>query len=229
MVAQLRRAAGDAAAAASPRRDRASATASARRAATSAVGDASPRRAGRRDCCVRVRLDRGHAAAGRARLPRRAGGANARHVGDGRRRARGAAGRRVRPRLRAPPGDRAAPTTTSSARCARAGDVDEVRAGETRRRRVPTAPATPASREPRTAATGDGGRRRHARARQRGAAAAHVRIDLRRLDTLMNLIGELVITRGRLAQLAGAIDDPALDRDGRAGVAPGRPICRTRS
>ena len=39
----------------------------------------------------------------------------------------------------------------------------------------------------------------------------HVRIDLRRLDALMNLIGELVITRGRLVQLIGAIADPALD------------------
>jgi two-component system chemotaxis sensor kinase CheA len=39
----------------------------------------------------------------------------------------------------------------------------------------------------------------------------HVRIDLRRLDSLMNLIGELVITRGRLAQLAGTLQDPALD------------------
>ena len=38
----------------------------------------------------------------------------------------------------------------------------------------------------------------------------HVRIDLHRLDTLMNLIGELVITRGRLQQLAGTINDPAL-------------------
>ncbi len=37
-----------------------------------------------------------------------------------------------------------------------------------------------------------------------------VRIDLRRLDTLMNLIGELVITRGRLAAIAGASNDPAL-------------------
>ncbi len=37
-----------------------------------------------------------------------------------------------------------------------------------------------------------------------------VRIDLRRLDNLMNLIGELVITRGRLNQLAGTCDDPAL-------------------
>ncbi|MBA3889355.1 MAG: chemotaxis protein CheA [Gemmatimonadaceae bacterium] len=38
----------------------------------------------------------------------------------------------------------------------------------------------------------------------------HVRIDLRRLDALMNLIGELVITRGRLVQLAMAADDVAL-------------------
>ncbi|MBA3671181.1 MAG: chemotaxis protein CheA [Gemmatimonadaceae bacterium] len=37
-----------------------------------------------------------------------------------------------------------------------------------------------------------------------------VRIDLRRLDNLMNLIGELVITRGRLVQLAASLDDAAL-------------------
>lgn len=37
-----------------------------------------------------------------------------------------------------------------------------------------------------------------------------VRIDLRRLDSLMNLIGELVITRGRLIQLSGTIGDAAL-------------------
>ena len=37
-----------------------------------------------------------------------------------------------------------------------------------------------------------------------------VRIDLRRLDNLMNLIGELVITRGRLVQLATTSEDPAL-------------------
>lgn len=40
--------------------------------------------------------------------------------------------------------------------------------------------------------------------------ARHVRIDLRRLDALMNLIGELVIARGRLVQLTAASDDPAL-------------------
>ncbi|MDB4916209.1 MAG: hypothetical protein JWM95_3853 [Gemmatimonadetes bacterium] len=37
-----------------------------------------------------------------------------------------------------------------------------------------------------------------------------VRIDLRRLDNLMNLIGELVITRGRLLQIAGASEDAVL-------------------
>lgn len=39
----------------------------------------------------------------------------------------------------------------------------------------------------------------------------HVRIELARLDTLMNLIGELVITRGRLLQLTSGIGDAALD------------------
>src|SRR5204863_50910 len=38
----------------------------------------------------------------------------------------------------------------------------------------------------------------------------HVRIDLRRLDSLMNLIGELVITRGRLLQISTGLEDPAL-------------------
>lgn len=42
-------------------------------------------------------------------------------------------------------------------------------------------------------------------------AQRSVRIDLRRLDNLMNLIGELVITRGRLIQLSGAIGDSALE------------------
>jgi two-component system chemotaxis sensor kinase CheA len=39
----------------------------------------------------------------------------------------------------------------------------------------------------------------------------HVRVDLGRLDALMNLIGELVITRGRLLQLTASNPDPALD------------------
>lgn len=39
----------------------------------------------------------------------------------------------------------------------------------------------------------------------------YVRIDLRRLDHLMTLVGELMIVRGRLAQRAAALHDPALD------------------
>jgi len=39
----------------------------------------------------------------------------------------------------------------------------------------------------------------------------YVRIDLRRLDHLMNLVGELVIERGRLQSLAARHDDPVLD------------------
>ncbi|HUF29339.1 MAG TPA: chemotaxis protein CheA [Gemmatimonadaceae bacterium] len=40
--------------------------------------------------------------------------------------------------------------------------------------------------------------------------ARHVRMDLRRLDNMMNLIGELVIMRGRLAQLTRPVEDPPL-------------------
>jgi len=43
------------------------------------------------------------------------------------------------------------------------------------------------------------------------ARGRHLRVDLRRLDTLMNEIGELAIARGRLAQLTGERDDAALD------------------
>ncbi|HVO36276.1 MAG TPA: chemotaxis protein CheA [Gemmatimonadales bacterium] len=39
----------------------------------------------------------------------------------------------------------------------------------------------------------------------------HIRVDLRRLDALMNLIGELVLARGRLAALAHRLGDPDLD------------------
>jgi two-component system chemotaxis sensor kinase CheA len=42
------------------------------------------------------------------------------------------------------------------------------------------------------------------------ARGRHIRVDLRRLDTLMNDIGELAVARGRLASLAGERDDPAL-------------------
>ncbi|HEU5260178.1 MAG TPA: chemotaxis protein CheA [Gemmatimonadales bacterium] len=44
-----------------------------------------------------------------------------------------------------------------------------------------------------------------------GARGRHIRVDLRRLDALMDLIGELVTARGRLNQLAAERRDPALD------------------
>jgi len=43
------------------------------------------------------------------------------------------------------------------------------------------------------------------------ARSRHIRVDLRRLDLLMNLIGELAIARGRLATLTSRIGDPDLD------------------
>jgi len=39
----------------------------------------------------------------------------------------------------------------------------------------------------------------------------HIRVDLRRLDSLMNLIGELVTARGRLNQVAAERRDPVVD------------------
>ena len=85
-----------------------------------------------------------------------------------------------------------------------AGDVDDVQVGDDKvaprpsepRPAIVDAPAPPAA-EP---ARADGGGR-----------ARHVRIDVRRLDNLMNLIGELVIARGRLSQIAGELGDPALE------------------
>src|SRR5436309_2040845 len=41
--------------------------------------------------------------------------------------------------------------------------------------------------------------------------ARHIRVDLRRLDTLMDQIGELVTVRGRLNDLAAERRDPAID------------------
>ncbi|HEX9283447.1 MAG TPA: chemotaxis protein CheA [Gemmatimonadales bacterium] len=43
------------------------------------------------------------------------------------------------------------------------------------------------------------------------AKSRHIRVDLRRLDGLMDLIGELVTARGRLNQLAVERRDPAID------------------
>ncbi|HEU6450480.1 MAG TPA: chemotaxis protein CheA [Gemmatimonadaceae bacterium] len=47
-------------------------------------------------------------------------------------------------------------------------------------------------------------------ARPTPSATRTVRIDLRRLDNLMNLMGELVIARGRLAELVAPMDDGAI-------------------
>ena len=47
--------------------------------------------------------------------------------------------------------------------------------------------------------------------RDDGARTRHIRVDLRRLDRLMNLIGEAVTARGALAHAAARHDDPALD------------------
>ena len=44
-----------------------------------------------------------------------------------------------------------------------------------------------------------------------GGRSRHIRVDLRRLDSLMDLIGELVTTRGRLNELAAERRDPAID------------------
>jgi two-component system chemotaxis sensor kinase CheA len=46
--------------------------------------------------------------------------------------------------------------------------------------------------------------------REAGGRARHIRVDLRRLDALMNVIGELVAARGRLEHLSVARGDPAL-------------------
>jgi two-component system chemotaxis sensor kinase CheA len=102
-----------------------------------------------------------------------------------------------------------------------AGDVVEVRAGEDPADLVIGAPQAAASRATPTPtptpgsspAPADAAAPRRSSPREAPAVVRQqrsVRIDLRRLDNLMNLIGELVITRGRLAQLAATLNDPAL-------------------
>jgi two-component system, chemotaxis family, sensor kinase CheA len=67
------------------------------------------------------------------------------------------------------------------------GDVERVTVGEDE------------SRAPRVEGALEAGRTRH------------IRVDLRRLDVLMDLIGELVTARGRLNELAAQWRDPAID------------------
>jgi two-component system chemotaxis sensor kinase CheA len=95
-----------------------------------------------------------------------------------------------------------------------AGDVVEVRAGEDPPGFPVTAPPRGAT-VPGPAPTSIGAGTAAESSPSNGAPGAvrqqrSVRIDLRRLDNLMNLIGELVITRGRLSQLSVTLNDPAL-------------------
>ena len=69
-----------------------------------------------------------------------------------------------------------------------AGDVEHVTVGGEERRAAPSGGAVPAE-----------------------AKSRHIRVDLRRLDGLMDLIGELVTVRGRLNELAIGRRDPAID------------------
>ncbi len=71
-----------------------------------------------------------------------------------------------------------------------AGDVEHVSVGGEERRASPAPGATTAPAEPK---------------------GRHIRVDLRRLDGLMDLIGELVTARGRLNELAAQARDPAMD------------------
>jgi two-component system chemotaxis sensor kinase CheA len=94
----------------------------------------------------------------------------------------------------------------------KAGDVEEVRLGEDE----PPAEIPHQTMEFNVAELAQGtGLSTPGVAPQEGVATGvkqqrSVRIDLRRLDNLMNLIGELVITRGRLLQIAGTSEDPVL-------------------
>jgi two-component system chemotaxis sensor kinase CheA len=98
-----------------------------------------------------------------------------------------------------------------------AGDVERVEVdlrGRARRRdaagRAPAEPAPAASlARPAPPPSPDAGSAPTGAAGARGVR--HVRIDLSRLDALMNLIGELVIARGRLLQLTAGSSDPRVD------------------
>jgi len=83
--------------------------------------------------------------------------------------------------------DTAAPAAEIEAAVRSVGDVERVAVGGDE------AHVTPAE------SAGGGGRSRH------------IRVDLRRLDALMDLIGELVTARGRLNELAARSRDPAID------------------
>src|SRR5256712_3644633 len=86
----------------------------------------------------------------------------------------------------------AAPADQIRERLRAAGDVESVTLPEEEERRA-AAPAAAAG------------------AALEPARSRHLRVDLRRLDGLMDLIGELVTARGRLNELAAERRDPAVD------------------
>src|SRR2546426_1039936 len=86
----------------------------------------------------------------------------------------------------------AAPADQIRERLRAAGDVESVTLPEEEERRA-AAPAAAAG------------------AALEPARSRHLRVDLRRLDGLMDLIGELVTARGRLNELAAERRDPAID------------------
>src|SRR5881296_4454748 len=86
----------------------------------------------------------------------------------------------------------AAPADQIRERLRAAGDVESVTLPEEEERRA-AAPAAAAG------------------AAVEPARSRHLRVDLRRLDGLMDLIGELVTARGRLNELAAERRDPAID------------------
>src|SRR5213593_3216440 len=85
----------------------------------------------------------------------------------------------------------AAPADQIRERLRAAGDVESVTVPEEEERRAAAPAAAGAAVEP--------------------ARSRHLRVDLRRLDGLMDLIGELVTARGRLNELAAERRDPAID------------------
>ena len=126
----------------------------------------------------------------------------------------------------APPRSRRRSTRAVASRGRRGRHVRS--AGDDRRRRGGR-PATWRARESRAAAESRRRRRPRRRARRGRGRARHVRIDLARLDALMNLIGELVITRGRLLAAHGGCARSGARRGDADARRASSPTCRPRS